>query len=184
MARIVGSDIAHAVPLTLVAGIGHWAMGAIDWQLMGVLLVGSLPGIILGSYCATRVPETALRLLLAATLLVVAGKLGSERMAQGAADDRGFDPGQRSLKRFRSEVDAASRKKTRQESLAVPVGQKSRKLANSAKPNSAIAPTRNPEHGMARTGAAARLFDHHRAAGAAGGIATSACSRSISRRAT
>jgi len=78
MARIVGSDIAHAVPLTLVAGIGHWAMGAIDWQLMGVLLAGSLPGIILGSYCATRVPETALRLLLAATLLLVAGKLGSE----------------------------------------------------------------------------------------------------------
>jgi len=77
MARIVGSDIAHAVPLTLVAGVGHWAMGAIDWQLMGVLLVGSLPGIIIGSYCATRVPETALRVLLAATLLVVATKLGS-----------------------------------------------------------------------------------------------------------
>jgi hypothetical protein len=78
MARIVGSDIVHAVPLTLVAGIGHWAMGAIDWQLMGVLLAGSLPGIVLGSYFATRVPETALRLILAATLIVVAGKLGSE----------------------------------------------------------------------------------------------------------
>jgi uncharacterized protein len=77
MARIVGSDIAHAVPLTLVAGVGHWAMGAIDWHLMGVLLVGSLPGITIGSYCATRVPETALRVLLAVTLLVVAGKLGS-----------------------------------------------------------------------------------------------------------
>ncbi|WP_300160949.1 sulfite exporter TauE/SafE family protein [Bradyrhizobium sp.] len=76
MARIVGSDIAHAVPLTLVAGVGHWAMGAIDWELMGVLLAGSLPGIIIGSYCATRVPETALRVLLAATLLVVATKLG------------------------------------------------------------------------------------------------------------
>jgi uncharacterized protein len=75
MARIVGSDIAHAVPLTLIAGIGHWAMGAIDWQLMGVLLIGSLPGIVIGSYCATRVPETALRLLLAATLILVAGKL-------------------------------------------------------------------------------------------------------------
>jgi uncharacterized membrane protein YfcA len=78
MARIVGSDIAHAVPLTLVAGIGHWALGAIDWQLMGVLLMGSLPGIIIGSYCATRVPETALRLMLAATLVVVAGKLASD----------------------------------------------------------------------------------------------------------
>ena len=40
MARIVGSDIAHAVPLTLVAGIGHWAMGAVDWQLMGVAADG------------------------------------------------------------------------------------------------------------------------------------------------
>jgi uncharacterized membrane protein YfcA len=77
MSRIVGSDIAHAVPLTLVAGIGHWAMGAIDWQLMGVLLIGSLPGIVIGSYWASRVPETALRLLLAATLVVVSGKLAS-----------------------------------------------------------------------------------------------------------
>jgi hypothetical protein len=77
MARIVGSDIAHAVPLTLIAGIGHWAMGAIDWPLMGVLLMGSLPGIVIGSYFATRVPETALRLLLAVTLILVAGKLGS-----------------------------------------------------------------------------------------------------------
>ncbi len=80
MARIVGSDIAHAVPLTLIAGIGHWAMGAIDWQLMGVLLIGSLPGIVIGSYCATRVPETALRLLLAATLILVAGRLASAEL--------------------------------------------------------------------------------------------------------
>jgi uncharacterized membrane protein YfcA len=78
MSRIVGSDIAHAVPLTLIAGIGHWAMGSIDWQLMGVLLIGSLPGIVIGSYCAARVPETALRLLLAATLILVAGKLASD----------------------------------------------------------------------------------------------------------
>jgi uncharacterized protein len=78
MSRIVGSDIAHAVPLTLIAGIGHWAMGAIDWQLMGVLLIGSLPGIVIGSYFATRVPETALRLLLAATLIMVSGKLAAD----------------------------------------------------------------------------------------------------------
>jgi uncharacterized protein len=76
MARIVGSDIAHAVPLTLVAGIGHWALGSVDWALMGVLLIGSLPGIIIGSYCAVRVPETVLRLLLATVLILVAGKLG------------------------------------------------------------------------------------------------------------
>jgi hypothetical protein len=85
MARIVGSDIAHAVPLTLVAGIGHWAMGAIDWHLMGVLLMGSLPGIVLGSYLATRVPETALRLILAVTLILVAGKLGSSEWNNAAS---------------------------------------------------------------------------------------------------
>ena len=75
MARIIGSDIAHAVPLTLVAGAGHAMMGTVDWHLMGSLLAGSLPGIFIGSYCATRVPEVALRLVLAATLIVVAGKL-------------------------------------------------------------------------------------------------------------
>jgi uncharacterized membrane protein YfcA len=85
MARIVGSDIAHAVPLTLVAGIGHWAMGAIDWHLMGVLLVGSLPGIVIGSYFATRVPETALRLILAVTLILVASKLGSSEWNNAAS---------------------------------------------------------------------------------------------------
>ena len=80
MVRIVGSDIVHAVPLTLVAGLGHWATGAIDWPLMGVLLAGSLPGILLGSYCANRVPETALRLVLATTLIVIAGNLLSHEL--------------------------------------------------------------------------------------------------------
>ena len=75
MVRIIGSDIAHAVPLTLVAGIGHWMAGAVDWHLMGSLLVGSLPGILIGSYSAIRVPETALRLVLATTLILVATKL-------------------------------------------------------------------------------------------------------------
>jgi uncharacterized membrane protein YfcA len=80
MSRIVASDIAHAVPLTLVAGIGHWATGAIDWHLMAVLLVGSLPGILIGSYLAQRVPETALRLVLATTLIAVAGNLASHEL--------------------------------------------------------------------------------------------------------
>ena len=77
MASIVGSDIAHAVPLTLVAGIGHWTMGAIDWPLMGVLLIGSLPGIVIGSYFAVRVPEKVLRVALASVLILVAAKLAS-----------------------------------------------------------------------------------------------------------
>jgi len=80
MATIVGSDIAHAVPLTLVAGAGHWALGTVDWHLMGVLLLGSLPGIIVGSFCAVRVPQAVLRVALATILLVVAGKIGLEEL--------------------------------------------------------------------------------------------------------
>ena len=74
-ARIVGSDIAHAVPLTLVAGIGHWVLGSIDWHLLGSLLTGSLPGIVIGSYVSVRVPDAVLRFTLATTLLLVAGRL-------------------------------------------------------------------------------------------------------------
>jgi uncharacterized protein len=73
--RIVGSDIAHAVPLTLAAGIGHWFLGSIDVDVLVSLLVGSVPGIVIGSYAAFRIPETALRLVLAGTLAVVATKL-------------------------------------------------------------------------------------------------------------
>jgi uncharacterized membrane protein YfcA len=80
MVTIVGSDIAHAVPLTLVAGFGHWALGSVDWALMGVLLLGSLPGIIIGSYSALRVPETVLRVTLAVVLLLVAGKIGAQEL--------------------------------------------------------------------------------------------------------
>jgi len=92
MTRIVGSDIAHAVPLTLVAGIGHWATGAIDWHLMGVLLLGSLPGILIGSYCAHRVPEAALRLVLAATLVLVAGNLANHELHSSFANLAAFVP--------------------------------------------------------------------------------------------
>lgn len=74
-ASIVGSEIAHAVPLTLVAGIGHWFLSSIDWHLLGFLLAGSLPGIVLGSHLAARVPDTVLRLGLATTLIIVASRL-------------------------------------------------------------------------------------------------------------
>jgi uncharacterized protein len=80
MVQIVGSDIAHAVPLTLVAGFGHWALGSVDWALMGVLLMGSLPGIVIGSYSALRVPETVLRVALATVLILVAGKIGIQEL--------------------------------------------------------------------------------------------------------
>lgn len=74
-ARIVGSDIAHAVPLTLISGIGHWLLGSVDWHLIGMLLAGSLPGIFLGSYVSVRLPDTLLRLTLATTLIIVGSKL-------------------------------------------------------------------------------------------------------------
>jgi len=74
-ARIVGSDIAHAVPLTLAAGLGHWALGSINWPLLVTLLMGSLPGIFVGSYLAARLPDAVVRLTLASTLLVVCTKL-------------------------------------------------------------------------------------------------------------
>ncbi|HZQ12165.1 MAG TPA: sulfite exporter TauE/SafE family protein [Pseudolabrys sp.] len=85
MARVVGSDIAHAVPLTLVAGLGHWAMGAVDWHIIGSLLAGSLPGIFIGSYFAIRVPERMLRLVLATTLFVVAGRLAYEHATNASS---------------------------------------------------------------------------------------------------
>ena len=74
-ARIVGSDIAHAVPLTLLAGLGHWALGSIDVHLLGFLLAGSLPGIIIGSHLLVRVPDAVVRFSLATTLILVATKL-------------------------------------------------------------------------------------------------------------
>jgi uncharacterized membrane protein YfcA len=73
--RIVGSDIAHAVPLTLIAGVGHWLLGDVNWTLLGSLLIGSIPGIILGSYLAPRLPEKGLRSALATVLLMVGANL-------------------------------------------------------------------------------------------------------------
>ena len=75
MARIVGSDIAHAVPLTLVAGLGHWRLGSVDLPMLASLLTGSIPGIVLGSLFAVRVPDAVLRPVMAVTLAVVGGTL-------------------------------------------------------------------------------------------------------------
>jgi uncharacterized membrane protein YfcA len=75
VARIAGSDIAHAVPLTLIAGIGHWWMGSVDFALMAALLIGSIPGIIVGSYFASKTSDDVLRPVLALTLLVVAVRM-------------------------------------------------------------------------------------------------------------
>lgn len=73
--RIVGTDIAHAVPLTLVAGLGHATTGAVNWTLLASLLMGSLPGIWLGSSLGQHLPERILRGLLAAMLATIGAKL-------------------------------------------------------------------------------------------------------------
>jgi uncharacterized membrane protein YfcA len=75
VARIVGTDIAHAVPLTLVAGTGHWLTGSVDASMLLSLLMGSIPGIVLGSYLAPRIPEQGLRYLLAIVLMIVGIRL-------------------------------------------------------------------------------------------------------------
>lgn len=74
-AEVAGTDIAYAVPLTAIAAFGHWWLGSINWTLLTSLLIGSLPGITLGSWVARSVPEKYLRVLLALTLTGVAVKL-------------------------------------------------------------------------------------------------------------
>lgn len=72
---IVGTDIAHAVPLTLVAGLGHASLGTINYSLLGILLIGSIPGIYIGSHMSSKVAEHWIRIALAAILIYVGIKL-------------------------------------------------------------------------------------------------------------
>ncbi|QSW90816.1 MULTISPECIES: sulfite exporter TauE/SafE family protein [Flavobacterium] len=73
--RLVGTEIAHAVPLTLVAGIGHASMGNLDLVLLGQLLMGSLPGIYIGSMLSGKVPDQFLRNAIAVMLFMAGYKL-------------------------------------------------------------------------------------------------------------
>ena len=73
--NVVGTDIAHAVPLTAVAGLGHAALGTVDFHLLGSLLLGSLPGIYIGSHIGSKIPEKMLRGALASMLILIGGKL-------------------------------------------------------------------------------------------------------------
>ena len=73
--RIVGSDIAHAVPLTLVAGFGHWLVGDVNPGLLLNLMAGSIPGVIAGALLSSRSPDHILRPVLAAVLMASAIKL-------------------------------------------------------------------------------------------------------------
>ena len=73
--RIVGTDIAHAVPLTLVAGIGHATLGNVEWALLGSLLIGSIPGIWIGSQLTRKMPERLVRTLLCLSLVTAGLKV-------------------------------------------------------------------------------------------------------------
>lgn len=69
--KVVGTDLAHAIPLTAVAGFGHWTLGHVDFTLLGTLLIGSLPGIWIGSHLSAKIPEKILRPALATLLLII-----------------------------------------------------------------------------------------------------------------
>ena len=73
--RIVAADIAYAVPLTLVAGLGHASLGSVDWPMLVKLLAGSLPGIWIGSHWMSRIPERVIRSLLSVLLAYAGAKL-------------------------------------------------------------------------------------------------------------
>jgi uncharacterized membrane protein YfcA len=73
--RVVATDVAHAVPLTLMAGMGHWAIGNVDWVMLVSLLVGSVPGIVIASLFAPKLPEKAVRWALSTILIIVGVKL-------------------------------------------------------------------------------------------------------------
>ncbi len=73
--QVVGTDIAYAVPLTLVAGIGHATLGHVDWGLLAALLLGSLPGIWLGARLTKSLPDKLIRTLLAGSLVAAGLKV-------------------------------------------------------------------------------------------------------------
>lgn len=80
--KIVGTDVAHAVPLTLVAGLGHASLGTVDYGLLGTLLIGSIPGIWIGSHLSAKVAEHWVRTLLAIILVYVGQKLAFPEVNQ------------------------------------------------------------------------------------------------------
>lgn len=75
---VVGTDLAHAVPLTAIAGIGHLSLGTVDVHMLGYLLMGSIPGIYLGTRIGFRLPDHVLRPVIAAVLILIAAGLFSK----------------------------------------------------------------------------------------------------------
>lgn len=79
--RIVGTDLAHAVPLTAIAGLGHAQLGSVDFAMLGSLLLGSLPGIYFGSHLGIRLPDAVTRPVLAGMLMLVGVKFAAPVLA-------------------------------------------------------------------------------------------------------
>lgn len=73
--RLVGTDLAHAIPLTLIDGLGHLMLGNVNYSLLVNLLLGSIPGVLLGSWMSTRAPLQWVRVGLAIILTIVAIKM-------------------------------------------------------------------------------------------------------------
>ena len=73
--RLPPVRIVDAVPLTLVAGLGHWLIGSVDWYIVGALLLGSLPGISIGSHVAARISDRFLLPVLASILVLIGLRL-------------------------------------------------------------------------------------------------------------
>jgi uncharacterized protein len=73
--RLIATDIAHSIPLAIFAGLGHLLIGHVDFDLLGWLLIGSIPGVILGAWCSAKLPQSLLRGLLAIVLAAVGTRL-------------------------------------------------------------------------------------------------------------
>lgn len=73
--KLIATDIAHAIPLTMIAGIGHLIIGNVDFKLLGMLMLGSVPGVIIGVSLSTRLPQNVLKWGIIICLLIVGGKL-------------------------------------------------------------------------------------------------------------
>jgi uncharacterized membrane protein YfcA len=73
--KLVGTDLAHAIPLAMIAGLGHLTMGNVDWRLLVNLLIGSIPGVLIGSVVSTRAPLTVIRYGIAIVLGLVSIKM-------------------------------------------------------------------------------------------------------------
>jgi uncharacterized protein len=73
--KLVGTDLAHAIPLALIAGLGHLALGNVNFTLLLNLLMGSIPGVLVGSFVSTRAPLTFIRYAIAIVLGAVAVKM-------------------------------------------------------------------------------------------------------------